>query len=458
VELSPQVRGQFCRKVATKEEGSWQWLGEPGSRAARDHRSAVAVAWWADRLGRRHVRVKGVRWDFSYESWAMRHNILCPFEEGLPPLWMIYPNFTFVSGKRVLVACPCGVVGEQGDIGWMGDCCAACHDRREEGQAMGDLGERHQFEPWPSTEDGVNTLTFSADGCKLAALSWSWSGRGAIFVRNLMRGETQRWALDDQEALPNDLVFLPDGRTLAFTHRKGVGLFDSQTGQTKSVPHTGRKLTRLVVSANGSVLVTQASSRELNAWDLRANKRLFTCPAGDHTTGPSCAALSPDGRLLGVGCCNGTIHMWSVGGKREDAVWNVPHQAGWEIMELAFSPDGRFLASMADMMEDNLTVWDARKGTVHATLTLDRQRYHPHSWLGLMAFSPDCRVLAASEQRGAVKFWDITGGAEPVTMASAPDPEITTLAFSPDGHWLAVAGQHAPVRLWPWKALLDAAR
>src|SRR4051812_21842995 len=71
VPWSPQESAAFW--LAAEPEGWRQWLGGPPGPRDRDHRSALAVAWWTDRLGRRHVRVKGARWSFSYDEEALKN-------------------------------------------------------------------------------------------------------------------------------------------------------------------------------------------------------------------------------------------------------------------------------------------------------------------------------------------------------------------------------------------------
>jgi WD40 repeat protein len=57
-----------------------------------------------------------------------------------------------------------------------------------------------------------------------------------------------------------------------------------------------------------------------------------------------------------------------------------------------------------------------------------------------LAFSPDGRRLATggttSSQQGILKLWDASGGRE-VFSADFPRATVPTLAFSPDGHRLA---------------------
>jgi WD40 repeat protein len=167
--------------------------------------------------------------------------------------------------------------------------------------------------------------------------------------------------------------------------------------------------------------------------------------------------FSPDGRHLAVGCTDGTTRLWDVAARREVARWGMAPESTGGIVELAVSPDGRLLATLADAMENNLLLRDFPKGTFRAAWTLDRQRYHPRHWLRLIAFSPDSRTLAASEREGVLKFHDVAGGPT-VRLASGPKPEVMALAFHPKGRWLATSGEGDWIKLWPWEELLATAR
>jgi eukaryotic-like serine/threonine-protein kinase len=122
-----------------------------------------------------------------------------------------------------------------------------------------------------------------------------------------------------------------------------------------------------------------------------------------------------------------------------------------EVMGLAFSADGEWLASAG--ADDIVKVWNSRTGQV-------LQEFSAQSGSLLsVAFHCDRKYIASVGADKQVKVWDLATTDVPVFTgpcdASRGDPvrkfgSACTVAFSPDGRLLA-AGSDGVVTVWDWK-------
>jgi WD40 repeat protein/serine/threonine protein kinase len=108
-------------------------------------------------------------------------------------------------------------------------------------------------------------------------------------------------------------------------------------------------------------------------------------------------------------------------------------------LDLAFSPDGRFLAGPGP--DGTVTVWDLDKRKQRALKHADR--------VLCVAFKPrDGRLLVSAAGDGALKFWDPESGQEVRDEVKGHAREIVGMTFRPDGQLLATIGADEKVRLW----------
>ena len=100
---------------------------------------------------------------------------------------------------------------------------------------------------------------------------------------------------------------------------------------------------------------------------------------------------------------------------------------------LAFTPDDSYLASAGGQSEDfAIHIWEVANGQEVVTLN----EHTDNIWS--LAFSPDGRMLASVSADTTAKIWDWRNG---VLLKELKFPsEVTSVSFSPDGQSLAVGG------------------
>jgi WD40 repeat protein len=156
-------------------------------------------------------------------------------------------------------------------------------------------------------------------------------------------------------------------------------------------------------------------------------------------------AFSRDGRLLavasGVSGVGGEIRLYAVGPDGKPATRPAHVLTGHPdlIQDLAFSPDGKTLASCG--YDKLIKLWDVPSGKEVRTL-----REHSDS-VYAVAFSPDGKLLASAAADRAVKLWEAATGRLLYTLGE-PTDWVYAVAWSPDGRHLAAAGADRSIRVW----------
>jgi hypothetical protein len=440
-------------------EGWWQWNGGAGRGRAWQPLSLVGIAWWTDRLGRRHVRVLGRRRKFSRPEL---NHLLDPEAEGWPALAGVYPDAGFLAergGQRSLVAvCACGAFGPPPRLGWMGDCCGPCHDRREEGGEPArtcPAGRRATLRGGATPLISPHFLAFSPDAHTLAVST----GGGTVRLWDVRTGEARLTLTEVSERAGQVaeaitcLAFAPDGRHLWTGSRRGqVTRWDTGTGRRELLVQRRGWVHAVAVSPDGALLAVADAVTGISCWELPgcAPRPPLSQPRRGNPQGVERLAFSPDGAALAAGYWDGEVRLWDVTGGAERPGLRGPST---HVHSLSFSADGRTLA-VGFRREVTMRgwgpphpalLWDTARGSVRLAVAGDQPTL-------AAALTPDGRWLLTGDEGRRLRVWDARTGAEALAVLWHR-AMVCAVALAPGGRTVATCGLDGTARLWPWEAL-----
>ena len=300
----------------------------------------------------------------------------------------------------------------------------------------------------------IESLAVSADGRWLAI---GVEHRDGLFVWDLQSRQEVAHLAQGKSGVR--VAFSPKEPVLAFSCSEGpqgentrLAIWNAATRQLGIEFSLTSYCAGLAFSQDGQTLVTStvtstadAANGAITLWRVRDGSQVASYPSQQYgfRATPN-FAITGDLGIAACGLGNERIGVIDLRNGRE--LWTaassqMPLAQQGEVTALAFSPDGKTLASADSFNDPDIHLWDVATGK-----ELGRLKGHG-SWIAALVFWPDGKRLASGSADQTIRTWDLASRTCNDVLHGHRG-EVWRLSLLPDNRTLVSGCKDGSVCLW----------
>lgn len=232
---------------------------------------------------------------------------------------------------------------------------------------------------------------------------------------------------------------------VALGERGRIYILDLQTGTISlSLEGQGSKVLSMCVSPDGKLLFVGCQDRRIYIWNIETSAQIAIFRG--HSLGVSALAVSPDGSYLVSGSYDRTIRIWDMATQKFVKMFKG-HTA--TVTSLCVTEDGQHIVSGST--DASLRIWNIHR--VNYLYRIPTEKVH-----SLCLASPSLqdtffralgsvKIVAGCED-GVIRVFNLEKGATPLIEFKGHGLQVSSLCILPHTGYIASGSYDKTVRVW----------